>query len=419
MNSPLSIIIGREYFSRVKRKSFIISTILMPLFMIAMMVVPVAVAMLSTPDSMNIAVVDQSGVVAPQLRNEAEMTFVNNPQLTIAQAKADETYDGVLVIGSDVVQNPSAVTLYTRGASSVLSESVITSQLNNIIQDIRLEAYNIPELPKIMKDVQVDVTMTTFRLDQDQETETSSMTSYAIGMIMSLMLYMFIMLYGQMVMTSIIEEKNNRVLEIVVSSVKPSVLMMGKICGIGLVALTQILIWAGLLIAASAWIIPGIAAGAMSGDAEMAVVVAQLGDTAYVASIFAYIVAFLVGGYLFYSAIYAAIGSAVDNVQDASQLQTVAIVPIILAMVLAMSVISDPNSQMAFWASIIPFTSPVVMMARIPFGIAGWEIALSLGLLYAAFFGMIWFSAKVYRVGIFMYGKKPTFTELVRWARYK
>ncbi|MGM9846067.1 MAG: ABC transporter permease [Muribaculaceae bacterium] len=419
MNSPLSIIIGREYFSRVKRKSFIISTILMPLFMIAMMVVPVAVAMLSTPDSMNIAVVDQSGVVVPKLRNEAEMTFVNNPQLTIAEAKADETYDGVLVIGSDVVQNPSAVTLYTRGASSVLSESVITSQLNNIIQDIRLEAYNIPELPKIMKDVQVDVTMTTFRLDQDQETETSSMTSYAIGMIMSLMLYMFIMLYGQMVMTSIIEEKNNRVLEIVVSSVKPSVLMMGKICGIGLVALTQILIWAGLLIAASAWIIPGIAAGAMSGDAEMAGMVAQLGDTAYVASIFAYIVAFLVGGYLFYSAIYAAIGSAVDNVQDASQLQTVAIVPIILAMVLAMSVISDPNSQMAFWASIIPFTSPVVMMARIPFGIAGWEIALSLGLLYAAFFGMIWFSAKVYRVGIFMYGKKPTLTELVRWARYK
>lgn len=419
MNSPLSIIIGREYFSRVKRKSFIISTILMPLFMIAMMVVPVAVAMLSTPDSMNIAVVDQSGVVAPALRNEGEMTFVNNPQLTIAEAKADETYDGVLVIGNDIVQNPAAVTLYTRGASSMLSESVITSQLNKIIQDIRLEAYNIPELPKIMQDVQVDVSMTTFRLDEDQETETSSVTSYAIGMIMSLMLYMFIMLYGQMVMTSIIEEKNNRVLEIVVSSVKPSALMMGKICGIGLVALTQILIWAGLLIAASAWIVPGIAAGSMSADAEVSGLVAQLGNTAYVASIFAYIVAFLVGGYLFYSAIYAAIGSAVDNVQDASQLQTIAIVPIILAMVLSMSVISDPNSQMAFWASIIPFTSPVVMMARIPFGIPGWEIALSLVLLYASFFGMIWFSAKVYRVGIFMYGKKPTIGELVRWARYK
>ena len=419
MNSPLSIIIGREYFSRVKRKSFIISTCLMLLFMIAMMVVPVAVAMLSTPDSMNIAVVDQSGVVAPALRNEGEMSFVNNPQLTIAEAKADETYDGVLVIGNDIVQNPAAVTLYTRGASSMLSESVITSQLNKIIQDIRLEAYNIPELPKIMQDVQVDVSMTTFRLDEDQETETSSVTSYAIGMIMSLMLYMFIMLYGQMVMTSIIEEKNNRVLEIVVSSVKPSALMMGKICGIGLVALTQILIWAGLLIAASAWIIPGIAAGSMSADAEVAGLVAQLGNTAYVASIFAYIVAFLVGGYLFYSAIYAAIGSAVDNVQDASQLQTIAIVPIILAMVLSMSVISDPNSQMAFWASIIPFTSPVVMMARIPFGIPGWEIALSLVLLYASFFGMIWFSAKVYRVGIFMYGKKPTLGELVRWARYK
>ena len=418
MNSPLTTIIAREYLERVKRKSFIISTILMPVFMVALMALPALIAVFSTPEEKTIAVVDRSGVIAPTLSNGDELKFVV-ADLPVDTLKANEDYYGVLVIGPNIVADPSQATLYTHAASSMQLEGNIASQIKQTVEDIRLSKYNIDNLSQILDEIEADVTLQTFRIDEDETSETSSTLSYVVGIIMSFMLYMFILIYGQMVMTSIIEEKNNRVLEIVVSSVKPSALMMGKICGIGLVALTQILIWAGLLIAASAWIIPGIAAGSMSADAEVAGLVAQLGNTDYVASIFAYIVAFLVGGYLFYSAIYAAIGSAVDNVQDASQLQTIAIVPIILAMVLSMSVISDPNSQMAFWASIIPFTSPVVMMARIPFGIPGWEIALSLVLLYASFFGMIWFSAKVYRVGIFMYGKKPTLGELVRWARYK
>ena len=234
------------------------------------------------------------------------------------------------------------------------------------------------------------------------------------------MLYMFIIIYGTMVMNSIIEEKNNRVLEIVVSSVKPTALMLGKIIGIGLVAITQILIWAVIVGACSAWVMPLIASlPEASSDAEIAGMLGQLTDSGYVASLFIYMLLFFIGGYLFYSAIYAAIGSAVDNVQDASQLSSVATMPVIIGIVASMAVIRDPGSTMSFWISIFPFTSPMAMMSRLPFGVPFWETALSLALLYASFMALIWLCAKIYRVGIFMYGKKPSFVEIIRWARYK
>ena len=262
------------------------------------------------------------------------------------------------------------------------------------------------------------VALSTMRIDKADE-ETSSGLSYGMGLAMAFILYMIILMYGQMVMTSIIEEKNNRVLEIVVSSVKPSVLMAGKIIGVGLVALTQILIWAAIVLSFTVWAMPAII-GSLSGiDSDFAGVLSQFGDAGYVAMLFVYMILFVVGGYLFYSSIYAAIGSAVDNIQDASQLQMVAVLPIIIGFVLAPSVINNPSSGAAFWGSIVPFTSPMVMMARIPFGIPLWEILVSLVLLYASSVALIWLAAKIYRVGIFMYGKKPTFGELLRWARYK
>ena len=235
-----------------------------------------------------------------------------------------------------------------------------------------------------------------------------------------MMLYMFILIYGQMVMNSIIEEKNNRVLEIVVSSVNPTSLMLGKIAGIGLVAITQIVIWGALLAIASAWALPVLGAAAASvGDASLSGAMAQLGDTAWLASLFGWLVLFVIGGYLFYSAIWAAIGSAVDNIQDASQLSSIATVPVIIGIVCSMSIVQDPDSTMAVWVSMIPFTSPMAMMSRLPYGVPMWEILLSLGVLYASFMALIWVCAKIYRVGIFMYGKKPTLMEIIRWARYK
>lgn len=238
-------------------------------------------------------------------------------------------------------------------------------------------------------------------------------------MFVSLMLYMFLIIYGQMVMNSIIEEKNNRVLEIIVSSVRPQTLMLGKILGVGLVAVTQILIWGILIVSFSKWLMPVLSSGISTDDVDLMAAIGQFSNPTYVMTMFLYILLFLIGGYLFYSSIFAAIGSAVDNVQDASQLTTVAMIPIIIGMVFSMTVANDPNSSLAFWLSIIPFTSPMVMMARIPFGIPVWETILSLVLLAVSLFVMIWLAAKIYRVGIFMYGKKPSFSDLIKWVRYK
>ena len=237
-------------------------------------------------------------------------------------------------------------------------------------------------------------------------------------------------------MTSIIEEKNNRVLEIVVSSVSPTRLMLGKIFGICLVAVSQIVIWGVLIAAMSAFLLPALlpenVAGEMAAlnagqldlaqstvDTGLLQAISMLGNVSYILSLFGMLILFLVGGFLLYSAIYAAIGSAVDNIQDAGQLQSFIIFPVVIGIIFGMTAASDPTSSLSFWTSLIPFTSPMVMMARIPSGIPGWEIVLSLVLLYLTFFVMVWIAAKIYRVGIFMYGKKPTIKDLIRWTRYK
>ena len=416
MNSPLSIIVSREYLERVQRKSFIISTLLTPLLMLGLMMAPALFAILAGPENKTIAVIDRTdAMIARQLDNEGELNF-KVVQGELAELIDNADYDAVLVIEADAVSRPSAIKLYSHEAASMQTEGAISSQLENIIEDERIKAYDIDNLSQIMKEVKADVRLETFRISEGDTSETSSIISYIVGITTSLMLYMFIMLYGQMVMTSIIEEKNNRVLEIVVSSVKPNALMMGKIVGIGLVAVTQILIWGIILTACSIWLMPLVSGAAQgAGGFDLGV----LGSPAYILELFGYITLFPSCGYLFYSSIYAAVGSAVDNIQDASQLVSIAVIPIIIGMVVSMSVVQNPASSLAVWTSMIPFTSPMVMMARIPFGIPAWQIWTSLALLYASFAGMVWLSAKIYRVGIFMYGKKPSFSELIRWARYK
>lgn len=420
MTSALRIIIAREYLERIKRKSFIITTLLMPLFMLGMMVLPGVITALSGPEEQVVAVIDDSGLISPRLQNDGEIKFtpVNDD---FAAVKANDDYEAILVIGRDVVSEPNGnVTLYTRGAPSIQTEEYISSQLERAISDLRIRSYNIENLQQILDEISVDVNIRTFRIDKEEESATSSFLSYFLGIAMMLILYMFILLYGQMVMTSIIEEKNNRVLEIVVSSVRPNDLLLGKIIGIGAVAFTQIMIWVILLLACSVWVMPSVISMASSSANESVLdALARLGDAAFMFRLLLFMVLFLIGGYLFYSSIYAAIGSAVDNIQDASQIQTIAIVPILIAFMVSMAVVNDPNSAMALWTSLIPFTSPMVMMARMPFDIPLWQAIVSVVILYISFFGMIWLSAKIYRVGIFMYGKKPTVGELIRWTRYK
>lgn len=419
MNSPLGIIISREYLERVKRKSFIISTILVPVFMIALMVAPAAFMLLSAPEKTEVLVSDATGQVLPRLHGNDEVTFMATDE-NLDSLRADESNQVVVVIGPDAVSRPERdVTIYTRGTLAMMTDEYISNELNKAIEDIRIDAYNIGDLRQIMREVQVDCTYTTMRLDKE-DTASSSAASYIVALIMDMMLYMFILIYGQMVMNSIIEEKNNRVLELVVSSVNPKSLMLGKILGIGAVAITQILIWGVLIAVASLGLAPFIQDSGMDmADPDIAAIVGQFADPGYLVSLFVYMLLFFIGGYLFYSSIYAAIASAVDNIQDAGQLSSVATMPVIIAIVASMSVISNPGSTLAVWLGIIPFTSPMCMMARLPFGVPFWQTAVSLVVLYASFMFLIWLCAKIYRVGIFMYGKKPSLIEIIRWARYK
>ena len=439
--SNISLIIQREFNERVRKKSFIITTILMPVLMLALMVAPALIMRFSRGETKTIAVIDDSGLVAPKLADSEEIRFTTTDKSTDEARREFSDLFGVLWIGSDILENPSAVKLYANSSSSLSLEESLTGQIERILEAEKLRRYNIDNLQQILDEVKTTVTLQTFRNDKSQEEEEtqaqSSVVATASGYILGFVLYMFLLIYGSMVMQSVIEEKNNRVLEVMVSSVRPFDLMMGKILGIASVAVVQIVIWGVLIVGVGSFVMPQLmpaeamagveavrqgmpdAAAASGMDTEMLQAVATVTDLGYVVKIFVCLLLFVFGGYLLYSAMFAAVGSAVDNVQDASQLQTPITLPIILALLMMLAVIKDPNSPMAFWFSIIPFTSPVVMMARIPYDIPLWEIALSLAVLYGSFIGMVWFAAKIYRVGIFMYGKKPTLKELVKWMRYK
>lgn len=438
--SNVSIIIQREFNERVRKKSFIISTLLMPLLMLLLMAAPALVMQFSRGEEKTIAVVDQSGLVAPQLEDDEELSFRIVDMPVEEARKQTEGLFGVLWIGADILADPSAVKLYANSSSSLSLELSITGRIERILEAEKLKAYDIDNLQQILDEVATSVTMQTFRNDKSQEEETqagSSAVATAAGFILGMILYMFLLMYGAMVMQSVIEEKQNRVLEVMVSSVRPFQLMLGKILGVAAVAVVQVLIWGVLIVVLGSFVMPMLLpeevlagaqamqqgmpdATALAGvNPDMLQAVAAVTDTAYIAKLFGYLVLFVFGGYLLYSAMFAAVGSAVDNVQDTQQFQLPITLPIILALIVMMTVIKDPNSPLAFWCSMIPFTSPIVMMARVPYGIPWWEVALSLALLYASFVAMVWFAAKIYRVGIFMYGKKPSFKELLKWVRYK
>ena len=435
--NKIGIIIAREFNERVRKKSFIITTILMPLLMLGLMAAPTLMMVFAKGEQKTLLVIDESGVVAPELEGNDEVVFENFTG-TLDEARQNEEVFGTLWIGKDVVEKPSSVRLYTNSSSSMSLEEAIAAQIEDVVEAKRLEMYNIEGLKDIMDNLQASVSMTTYRNDLASEGEaeeaTSSMVAYLLGLVLGMMLYMFLIIYGSMVMTSVIEEKGSRVLDVLVSSVNPFQLMMGKILGVASVAVTQIAIWGVLICGLGATVLPAlmpadvmqaveaVQAGQMTAldaelDADMLSALSIATDVGGLVMMFVWLLLFLLGGFLFYSAMFAAVGSAVDSIQDANQLQTPITMPIILALILAMSVFNDPNSSLAFWGSVIPFTSPIVMMARIPFGIPTWEIVLSLVLLYTSVVAMAWAAGKIYRVGIFMHGKKPSLKELLSWIK--
>lgn len=423
------LVIAREFTERVRKKSFIVTTLLMPLFMIGMMVAPSLMMFYGGSEQKQVVVVDKSGIVGERMQSSEEVVFSAQNNLTKEEAcqiyNAESGIFGILFIGEDV-ETSGDVQFITNSSSSLMLEELISSQIQNIIEREKLkQRYDIDNLDQMLADVATPIVLNTFENNgtgnEDEMESTSAGINYILGIVLGMLLYMVIIIYGQMVLTSVVEEKSSRVIDVMVTSCSPFELMMGKILGIASVALTQIAIWAALVIAASKFLIPMLLSPdvAATNDAMLQGIMGTLGDTGYIAQLFAYLALFILGGFLLYASLYAAAGSAVDSVQDGQQFNTIIMMPIILSMIIMMSVFNDPNSPIAFWGSMIPFTSPIVMIARIPFGIATWEILVSLAVLYLSFIATTWLSAKIYRIGIFMHGKRPSWRELAKWIQTK
>ena len=435
----IALIVMREFKERVYKKSFIITTLLMPLLFAAIGAAPTLIMIFAKGDTKNISVIDQSGVVAQKLESNDNIAFttIHNGDLqqTLQSSLAEESF-GVLYIGEDIVKNPNNIQLYTNTSSSMLVEESIVDQIEEIIEAERLKEYNISDLKEILEKVEVNISLSTFRNDQQNSASSSAASSF-IGIALGFVLYFFLMIYGSIVMQSIIEEKSSRILEVLVSTVKPFDMMMGKILGVAAVAATQIVIWGVLIVAISALLIPAIMpddilasveavkggadvmAMASSGvDIETVTAMASITNTGYIAELISLLFVFMVGGFLLYAAMYAAVGASVDSLQDAQQLTTPITLPIIIAFIILTIVMNDPSSPLVVWCSMIPFTSPIVMIGRIPSGIPTWEIVTSIVLLYSTFIVMVWLAGKIYRIGIFMHGKKPTLKDLYKWLKY-
>ena len=429
----------REFKERVYKKSFIITTLLMPLFFAAISVAPALIMHFATGDTKTVSVIDNSGIIAPQLESDESVAFVAIPngdlQEELKKSLESDNF-GLLYIGEDIVANPNNVQLYTNTSSSMLVEEYIVDQIEDIIEAERLKEYNINDLKQILEKIEVNISLSTFRNDKENTASSSAASSF-LGIALGFVLYFFLIIYGSIVMQSIIEEKNSRILEVMVSTVRPFDMMMGKILGVAAVAVTQIVIWGVLIVAMSALLVPAVmpddilaSVEAVKGgadvmsmasngvDIETVAALASITNTGYIAKIIALLIAFMVGGFLLYAAMYAAVGASVDTAQDAQQLTTPIMLPIIISFIILTMVMNDPNSPLIVWCSMIPFTSPIVMIGRIPSGIPTWEIATSLVMLYATFIVMVWLAGKIYRVGIFMHGKKPTFKELYKWLKY-
>lgn len=437
----IKIIAAREFNERVRKKSFIITTILMPLFFVAMIVIMGLMMNVRSDKTKTILVVDQSGIIADRLENKGTLVFESSDR-TFDELRAEQHNNifGILVVGSDVVENPKNVQLVTYEASTVMIESDITEQIRSIIEADKLKKYNIDNLSEILEEIKTPVSLTVSQIKESGEVKNSSATlNIVLAYILGFLIYMFIFLYGGMVMQGVIEEKSNKVLEVMVSSVKPFQLMMGKILGIASVALTQLVIWVVFIVvvgglavklispdlvgAAEAMQSTGMAASpqamGINLDADTAGIIATITSPGYLLRIFGGFLIFFIGGYLLYAAMFAAVGSAVDNEKDTQNLQMPITIPLVLAIFVMINAMQEPNGPLAFWFSMIPFTSPILMMVRLPYGVPAWEFWLSVALLYGTFVGTVWLAGKVYRVGIFMYGKKPTFKELAKWVRYK
>lgn len=440
----LWLVLRREYLSIVAKKSFILTTILVPFLIISLGFVMGLMMVLNEAEGDRVAVIDQSGRYASALENTSEYIFETPADYTITNMREkfedsdtsdDSPYYAIVVIPATLDSTLQVDVFSSSPTRSSLREE-IENQLSEAVTDARVASYNIPELDKIIKDSQAEVTVRTSTWSDDGETSvTSDGLMSAIGLALAFLTYMFVLTYGAMIMSSVVEDKVNRIVEVIVSSCKPIELMLGKILGVALVGLTQVAIWAvligvGLLILSGLGVAGSIASGSpapldaatvgaaadMAADSELGEMIQAVLGVKWLQLLGIFIVYFI-GGYLLYASLFAAFGSAVDQQSDANQFMTPLMMVIVFSLIIGQTCIQNPDGTLGVVCSIIPFTSPIVMMVRLPYDVPLWEMLTSIVVLYgtAAFF--TWLSARIYRRGILMYGHKSTFADLWRWVK--
>jgi ABC-2 type transport system permease protein len=435
----IRLILQREYLTRVKKKSFIIMTVLGPLLFAAITIIPIWLALRSAKTN-KVVVLDESGLFNGKFEDKKSVKyrFIKG---TLFDRKVEflESEDDILLyIPPFDLKDPLPVQLFSKANPSLEVESGISKTLEKEIKDLKMKALNID--PGTVEKLKSEVDIRTILLNESGEQEGSSAAATIAGFAASFLIYIFIFMYGSIVMRGVIEEKTNRIVEVIISTVKPFELMMGKVLGVAFVGLTQFMLWIvltwGITAGATAFLVDSKSMEEQSKEivestnlnqdmeekAPSNLKVAKLLNSVSTLNIPLIVGCFLfyfLGGYLMYSALFAAVGAAVDNETDSQQFILPVTIPMILSMVLAQFFISNPDSSMAFWLSVFPLTSPVVMMIRLPFNPPVWEILLSMVMLVFGFVGTIWLAARIYRVGILMHGKKVNYKELSKWLFYK
>lgn len=435
--NKIGLIIKREYLRRVSKKSFILLTLLTPFLFAALVFVPLWLSTIKGDEVRNIAIIDTTGKYAQLFENNESFHFVHSDKtLDDYRRNSDKEIFAFLSITDDLLNNPKAATLYSEKQVPVELSRLVNQTLSKQLESEKLASFNIPNLKEIIKESKINFNVQTIKWSEDGQENTSSATvASVIGMVFTFIIYMFIMMYGAMVMQGVMEEKTNRIIEVMISSVRPFDLMMGKIIGIGFVGLTQVFLWGiitTILVSVGGFMFSGEvdvaslqagpqmgmmdanALGSSSGNEIMGII-----NSINIAEIGISFIIYFIGGYMLYASIFAAIGSAVDSQEDTQQFMAPVTIFMIFALYAGIYSMENPDGPLAFWCSMIPFTSPIVMMVRIPFEIPLWEKLLSVSLLYASAIGIVWLSAKIYRVGILMYGKKPSIKEMVKWIKYK
>jgi len=430
MNKTFKII-KREYLSRVKKKSFIILTILIPILMAGLMMAPLLLSRFKS-GSMSIAVLDESGLFRNKLNNTENLYFhYLDGSIEKLKQTYKSSYKGILYIPEINIKSPDGIKLYSENQFGMYYAMYIENQLEKIIEDYRLDEEGLDR--EYLSKFRVKLKLDTILLSKDGEKTSDTKLSAGLSYVMGFMLYIMLLSYGTMIMKGVIEEKKNRIIELIISSVKPFQLMLGKIMGIGAVALTQIIIWIilGTLITGGITLIflpemidaqntqiasSGVNLGADNSQIYEMIDSLKAMNIPIVLSAFTY---FFLFGYLIYSAFFAAIGSISDDASDNQSIAMPVILPIVISLFIMINVLEQPHSPLAFWTSLIPLFSPIVMTARLPFGVPIWQLALSMFLLALGFVFSVWMAGKIYRVGILLHGKKVTFKELKKWIFYK